>query len=250
MCVCASEYNREPKDSLPTGSLGTGDESISNMAWAYAIRSVSEPIMKFGLNAVTDTLPHFCNLKKWKKVNTDRCPLCDERQTLLHVLNHCQKVLTLRRFTNRHNAVLEVISKLVKDYLPSSYEFAVDLSDCYKFPEHVCDSEDLRPDIVIWSDSEEDLLLFELTVCFETNIVAAATRKADRYAQLATNARAKGYKCNVYPIQVGSRGYVDMDSFEPLRKFLKVKTKQYLPFLTQLISKYSYMIWKSRNTVN
>ena len=46
----------------------------------------------------------------------------------------------------------------------------------------------------------------------------------------------KGYKCNVYPIQVGSRGYVDMDSFEPLRKFLKVKTKQYLPFLTQLIS--------------
>ena len=54
------------------------------------------------------------------------------------------------------------------------------------------------------------------------------TRKADRYAQLATNARAKGYKCNVYPIQVGSRGYVDMDSFEPLRKFLKVKTKQYL----------------------
>ena len=117
----------------------------------------------------------------------------------------------------------------------------------------MCDSEDLRPDIVIWSDSEEDLLLFELTVCFETNIVAAATRKADRYAQLATNARAKGYKCNVYPIQVGSRGYVDMDSFEPLRKFLKVKTKQYLPFLTQLISttlEYSYMIWKSRNTVN
>ena len=47
---------------------------------------------------------------------------------------------------------LEVISKLVKDYLLSSYEFAVDLSDCYKFPEHVCDSEDLRPDIVIWSD--------------------------------------------------------------------------------------------------
>ena len=68
-----------------------------------------------------------------------------------------------------------------------------------------------------------------------------------RYAQLATNVGAKGYKCNVYPIQVGSRGYVVMDSFEPLRKFLKVKTKQYLPFLTQLISttlEYSYMIWK------
>ena len=65
------------------------------MAWAYAIRSVSEPIMKFGLNAVTDTLPHFSNLKKWKKV------------------------------------------------------------DCYNFPEHVC--EDLRPDIVILSDSKEDL---------------------------------------------------------------------------------------------
>ena len=44
----------------------------------------------------------------------------------------------------------------------------------------MCDSEDLRPDIVIWSDSEEDLLLIELTVCFETNIVAATTRKVDR----------------------------------------------------------------------
>ena len=42
------------------------------MAWAYAIRSVSVPIMKFGLNAVTDTLPHFSNLKKWKQIDTDR----------------------------------------------------------------------------------------------------------------------------------------------------------------------------------
>ena len=64
----------------------------------------------------------------------------------------------------------------------------------------MCDSEDLRPDIVIWSDIEEYRLLFELTVCFETNIVAAATTNADRYTQLASNARAKGYKCNVYPI--------------------------------------------------
>ena len=102
------------------------------------------------------------------------------------------------------------------------------LSDCYKFPEHVCDSEDLRPDIVIWSERKEELLLFKLTVCFGTNTVAAATRKADRYTQLASNARAKGCNCNVYPIQVGSRGYVDINSFEPLREFQKVKTQKYL----------------------
>ena len=44
-------------------------------------------------------------------------------------------------------------------------------------------------------------------------------------AQLATSARAKGYKCNVYPVQVSSRGFVDMDSFEPLRKFLNGSKK-------------------------
>ena len=128
--------------------------------------------MKFALNA-----PHQSNLKRWKKVYNEDCPLCKEKQSLLHV---CQKALDLRWYTKHHDSVLEVIASLVKDHIPNVYVFSADLSsEKYSFPEHICKSDSLLPDIVIWSDLKREVWLIELTVCFETNTENAATRKRE-----------------------------------------------------------------------
>ena len=81
--------------------------------WSFAVNSVPDAIMKFSLNALMDTLPHRQNLFKWGKAQTSACPLCSEKQTLLHVLNSCSVALQQRRFDQRHNEVLKILSDFI-----------------------------------------------------------------------------------------------------------------------------------------
>ena len=245
---------RENLRSLPVqGSLIEEEVTINDKTWATAVKSLSDRVMKFALNAVSDTLPHRANLKKWKKIPSDSCPLCNERQTLCHVLNNCQKALELRRYTVRHDAVLRLIFNSIQNNLPETFKVTADLSEeNYRFPEYICSSDDLRPDIVIWSDIKKEVWLIELTVCFDTNAAQADARQRERYATLKEDIQANKYSCVVCPIQVGSRGYIDTDSFSPLISFLKLQLRQYTSFLTSIASislTESYGIWKSRNNV-
>ena len=73
------------------------------------------------------------------------------------------------------------------------------------------------------------------------------------YADLADNIKKAGYVCYVCPVQVGSRGYIDYDSFTLIRDLLKIKSRSYLLFLTKITSiaiTQSFTIWKSRNLKN
>ena len=254
----SAEHDRKIRDELRClpvqGSLVAEDESIGDKAWATAIRSLPEKVMKFGLNAVSDTLPHRVNLKRWRKIESDLCPLCNNRQTLLHVLNNCQKALEMRRYTIRHDAVLRGIAETIQKHLPDTFKITVDNGDeTYSFPEHICPSGDQRPDIVLWSDTKRQVWLIELTVCYESNTTQAEERKRERYANLADNIKKAGYVCYVCPVQVGSRGYIDYDSFTLIRDLLKIKSRSYLLFLTKITSiaiTQSLTIWKSRNLKN
>jgi len=71
-------------------------------------------------------------------------------------------------------------------HLPDSFEMATDLPDLpdvpYNFPS-VITPTDLRPDIVIWSQTLQSATLVELTVCYETNYVQAQTRKCRAHLQ-------------------------------------------------------------------
>ena len=53
--------------------------------WAKALEGAKDEHLRFALNSAVDTLPHNANLFLWKKRIDDSCPLCGERQTLIHV---------------------------------------------------------------------------------------------------------------------------------------------------------------------
>ena len=66
-----------------------------------------------------------------------------------------------------------------------------------------------------------EILLVELTVCFESQILHAHERKTDRYASLLTDIRDKDFNAKLFTIEVGSRGYVDVSNFNKLKCLAK-----------------------------
>ena len=103
--------------------------------------------------------------------------------------------------------------------LQPNYQITVDLDASYHIPSHIA-STDLRPDIVMWSDLKKTVLLIELTVCFETNYAEARERKRNKYLSLKAEIQGRGYCALIVPIQVGSRGMLEVEGFDSLKPYL------------------------------
>ena len=149
--------------------------SFASDIWATAVGGLGSEILKFALNAATDTLPHNSNLAKWRNgAVQEQCKLCGKKQTLLHVLNNCEVALKLRRYNTRHDKILSIISELAQSHLPAEHHLLADCEeDQYNFPSHVVPTT-LRPDLVIWSDFSKLMYIIKLTICFESGFEEAA----------------------------------------------------------------------------
>ena len=216
--------------------------------WAKALEGMKDEHLKFALNSAVDTLPHNANLYLWKKRKDSFCPLCGERQTLIHVLNTCGAARDARRFNTRHDAVLEEIVSLLSAYTEPPAKLSADL-DNYSFPHHIVPT-DLRPDIVWWDDQLRRIVIVELTISFETSFKQAAERKALKYEDVITRARSAGYSGTVITLQVGSRGIIDQAGFSLLQSEFKIHKRELshlLAQITSLVLKESYKIWCQRN---
>ena len=66
--------------------------------WGKTVQTIPAEQMQFVLNAAVDILPHNANLQLWRKKESDACPLCGERQTLIHMLNCCRVARDLSRY--------------------------------------------------------------------------------------------------------------------------------------------------------
>ena len=254
------EEDMEVKLSLMMASERRGEalriaEGEAAAQWASALENLTPFHLKFALNACQDTLPHNSNLALWKG-HPSECKLCGERQTLLHVLCNCPVALQLRRYNVRHDNVLHVIFNLLKEHLPAGQSVIADLQDQspYTFPPHIART-DLRPDIVVWNDATRSVVLLELTVCHESNFVDAHQRKVNRYLDLEEEIGRSHFRVKTSPIQVGCRGFVDLESFENIRKIATCnlgvkKWKQFLQEISLVTIKASYNIWTSRNYRN
>ena len=219
--------------------------------WIAAVQALPDFSFKFALKATLDTLPHNKNLHKWKKLESSNCPLCGKVQSLLHVLNNCNVSLNQWRYDNRHNTILTRIKSIIESHC-SDYHLIADLPDCpYNRPDFLI--SDLRPDIVIWNTDKKKCFLIELTVFFDTISDRALERKMLRYVDLSEHIQSSGYSCTVLPLQVGSRGFIDLSSFEPLRSFLRIKSAPYQMFLREVATDAvigSFQIWSRRNCIS
>ena len=113
----------------------------------------------------------------------------------------------------------------------------IDIDSSYHFSKHIA-ATDLRPDIVMWSDAKKEIIFAELRVCYETNFGDAHKRKMRKYLGLAEEADERGYRATIVPVQVGSRGMVEVESFERLQPYLSMShNKEWRSFLTDIARK-------------
>ena len=141
----------------------------------------------FLLRSTYDLLPSPTNLHLWGKEENPFCKLCGKPANLEHILSSCQRALTEGRYRWRHDRVLRVMAremeKEVKKSRPGQkkvvfipfvrsgeaakqkaeragllhsspqWKMEVDLDKRLVFPMQIVTTR-LRPDIIIWSESE------------------------------------------------------------------------------------------------
>ena len=221
--------------------------------WPKVVQALPPDEQRFSLNATVDILPHNYNLCVWKRKTSPYCPLCGEQQTLIHVLNCCCVARDLRRYNQRHDAVLKVIADTVQLHLPSpGTTLTVDIGEKYSFPTHIVPT-DLRPDIVWWNDIQRTIVLVELTIPFDTAMEDASERKEAKYDHLITAATRNGFHATLITVEIGSRGMPHTPGIRALQEVLQLPTKSFHKLLSAVIRttiEGSFAVWAQRNKLN
>ena len=95
------------------GNFTTWDNIMSSdITWSDMIHDLSESVLAFRINGISNSLPSPSNLRTWGVKVEGRCALCNKRNaTTAHILSNCYTALTQNRYTWRHDNVLISIHK-------------------------------------------------------------------------------------------------------------------------------------------
>ncbi len=225
----------------------------ADIQWKSLLFQLPPRIMQFVLNAIIDTLPTNSNLVRWKKRSNAKCDICNNKETLMHVLNNCASCLD--RYTWRHNSILCHIKKFLAKDMPDNVKIYLDIPGQYKgistVPVDIAVTNQ-KPDMVI-IDNVGNVTLVELTVPFESNIIQAEERKKQRYEGLLNEITSNGHPTELITIEIGSRGLICKANADKLfkltKKVKKVSRKQFRAFkneITKVTVVASYIIFYAK----
>ena len=135
--------------------------------------NIAKGVLSFAIKSSINGLNSQDNLKRWGIRKTDKCELCKNRSDLEHILNWCPVALKQKRFTCRHDSILNHITKALKKNMKEQFPIYIDI------PGHKINSGTIPPDVLI-TESRPDIVfidrkskliyLWELTCSFEKNI--------------------------------------------------------------------------------
>ena len=179
--------------------------------------------MKFALNAGVNTLPSSDNLKRWGKRTSDRCSFCGNTETLAHILSNCSTALSQGRYTWRHNSVLRSLIELIRPYLKEGMILYADMPGYQaphggSIPPHILVTA-LKPDIFVFSELSEEVIVFELTCPWDANIARSHAYKSEKYAPLIADL-SQTRVVSFFPIEVSARGQLSKENRSRLKCFL------------------------------
>lgn len=97
------------------------------------------------------------------------------------------------------------------------WNMKVDLNRKLQFPTEIIIMSP-RPDIVVWSTKARSVHIIELTVPQEERVKAAFEHKKAKYADLAAECQETGWRTNIFPVEVGCRGFVGLSTTRLLRE--------------------------------
>ena len=264
------------------------DFVTKDLSWKF-IWATPPELISFCIGATYDTLASPNNLVRWGLSSDKSCFLCSAPScTVAHVLSGCLTSLKQGRYTYRHDAVLKEIASQLEQFISSvkssnnqkklvnkikfvrpgyvSYSskakkydgllhlandwvILVDTNKNLVFPGHIV-LTNLRPDIVIFSNSTKKVILVELTCPCEENLLSQHEFKLNKYSKLALSCEEAGWICEVFAVEVGARGY----SANSLPRALKrlgmdpKSVKSIIRKIETIATRTSFWIWSARET--
>ena len=123
----------------------------------------------------------------------------------------------------------------------------MDLDRQLKFPPEIT-TNSLRPDVILWSSAAKTVILAELTVPWEGGMEAAFERKKDKYTELIAECREVGWTANIFPVEVGCRGFIGTSIQRLLRRMgvTGPKLKRAARDLAEEAERASFWLWLRR----
>src|SRR6218665_1231426 len=157
------------------GAMEEGDVVDSGLrSAAMRMATTTTTFFTFVRKAFQQQLSTAAKLFRWKKTDSDKCPLCGDRQTNKQTLNNCASPSALARYKRRHDGILEILAQWITSMVREEGQVFVDLVG---HPNNqIADIfTSLRPDIVV--KHRKRISTLELTICHETKVIASRTYK-------------------------------------------------------------------------
>jgi hypothetical protein len=211
--------------------------------WHEITEDMTTNIFKFARKALIFSLPTNTNLNRWKKTTTDECPLCNRKQTQLHVLNNCATAANDGRYTWRHDSILYTIMHYINQLANEGYEIYADLNG-YKSTSELFNR--LRPDIAV--KKGDTVQIIELTCCFETNLEKSNRYKKEKYKNLEKDLNIKVKLIKSY-IEVTSLGFTPKtnNTIDNLLKKYGINFNRFNKKMCETALRCSYYLFTQRN---
>ena len=165
-------------------------------------------------------------LKRWKLTTEASCFLSNkDTHTTSDIIGACEVALGQARLSFLHDNVLRItISQIrssiitIKSSFPNSKQpikikfvktgwvLLGDLDGTFSFPLHIASTE-LRPNITIFSNKLQRVILVELTCPCEENMEAWHNIKVNKYLPLKSVTENNGWSVDLFAVEVGATRY-------------------------------------------
>jgi hypothetical protein len=212
----------------------------SENQWIRHSRFLKQHEYHFALRARLNLTPTNATLARQKISNNECCRHCRQRETLPHVLNHCN--YNMDRIRYRHDGILERIrkatehgnrdNKVIINQKPLGYEANV------------------KPDIVVINEKAKTVAIVDLAVTFEDAhndaLSTAYDGKIAKYTPLADWYKSRGYTTQLKALVYGSLGAIHTDNLGTLVTVLGIQRKfavKMQQFITVDLLRSAALIW-------
>ena len=166
--------------------------------------------------------------------------------TLFRTAHHPQ----LWQDITRHNTILEIIANWIASNISKDQTLYVDSPSSTFCSINEIFHETSRPDIAI--SNKSGVVVFELTVCYESNIEKSRTYKENKYKNLHQNLKLNipSSKLRVFTLEITVLGFIsDISEFLKFAKLPKLPSTLKHSLISSVIMS-SYNIYRSRNSLN
>jgi hypothetical protein len=181
-------------------------ESVS-FDWLKNPATLPDIMREWGVKCVTSLMACRWWQYKWGYATNKLCQYCKEGlDTPLHALNGCQHPARMQLFTQRHNAVQDVV---VKACLGRRDDISVDMPILSDYTGTVLSN--LRPDLVLYDSVFKRITVVDFKCPFASGLphwkgIHAANQL--KYSAYVDAALARGWNLKVYTAIVSSQGLV------------------------------------------